>query len=159
MLTFAGIICALQHLQLCNSHQGAVWLWIYMYILKSVSQVRTPNAKCIAQEHWEDLSLPLKSSGAESRKNHRCNWNIFLFWFSCSDFPILLFAMLLKLGERKLLLLSDPQQQFHKDESVSEGKRSEKLLKEILEFSPKTNEFCRNKWCYCIIEIDNGIAL
>lgn len=84
MLTFAGIICALQHLQLCNSHQGAVWLWIYTYIFKSVSQVRTPNAKCIAQEHWEDLSLPLKSSGAESRKNHRCIWNIFLFWFSYS---------------------------------------------------------------------------
>lgn len=99
MLTFAGVICALQHLQLCNSHQGAVWLWIYMYILKSVSQVRTPNAKCIAQEHWEDLSLPLKS-GVESRESHRCNWNIFLFWRGQAV------AMLLELGERKLLCFS-----------------------------------------------------
>lgn len=113
MLTFVGIICALQHLQLCNSHQGAVWLWIYMYILKSVSQVRAPNAKCIAQEHREDLSLPQKSSGVGSTESHRCNWNIFIFWWGqavCNAAQVR--------GEKIALFPSDLQLQFHKEESL-----------------------------------------
>lgn len=45
MLTLAGIICALQHLQLCNSHQGAVWLWMYIYIYSKKCQP-SQNSKC-----------------------------------------------------------------------------------------------------------------
>lgn len=102
------------------------------FFLESVSQVRTPNAKCIAQEHWEDLCLSLKNSCVESRKTDATGT------FSYPD-EGRLFAMLLKSGKRKLFCFSQTCTCNFTRRKVSSLKRNtlRSIHRKYLSFHPR----------------------
>lgn len=98
MLTVARIICALQHLQLCNSHQGVVWLWIYIYFFLKCQPSQDTKYKMYCSRILGGF-VSLKNRDVGSSKRYRYSWNIFLLMRTVS-------AMLFKLGKRKLLHFS-----------------------------------------------------